>query len=68
MSELIAFKNIKAILFGESGIGKTPIKNAFKDESFNNRMQTKILMVIYEVLFKIAFYKYNIIIILFINK
>lgn len=33
MSELIVFTKIKAILLGESGIGKTPIKNAFNEES-----------------------------------
>jgi hypothetical protein len=33
MSKLILFTNIKSILLGESGIGKTPVKNAFNDGS-----------------------------------
>ncbi len=33
MSELIVFINIKAILLGESIIGKTPVKNEFNDGS-----------------------------------
>jgi hypothetical protein len=36
MNKLILFTNIKSILLGESGIGKTPVKNSFNDGRLKN--------------------------------
>ena len=57
MSKLISFTYIKSILLGESGIGKTPVKNAFNDGSLKKWSKIKILRIIYEVLFKNNFFQ-----------
>jgi len=41
MIELIVFINIKAILLGESIVGKTPVKNEFNDENFKIECKQK---------------------------